>query len=434
MKNDIDRIKRYREFIAEIRQVNHYLIIGIDISKSSHHAFFGTASGKTIKRRLVFKNHLAGFCNLVEVSNALLLQNGLSKLAFGMEPTGNYHKPLGSWLIGQGYDVFLVSGIAVKRNRELLDGRWDKNDKKCAANIADLLIQGKCLYYDLPDPDIDSLRSLLSLRERMKKTSHILKMRIRNNLIAKHFPEYDSICTNCPQISFLVVKHCLSPKKIAAMEFGKFALTVTSSKYSRPQERHLLAAYSLARDSIGCEVTEHTQYEASILVDQFLQTKKLIGKIESRIDKIASRFEEYPYLLSIPGFGVYITALVIGKIGNPFRFQNKKQVLKMGGFDLSAFRSGKSSNNAYPVISKKGSSALRYGLFQAAVIASARNSYFIKYYTNQLKGRERDRGIKIKMRVKLAAKLLVTAWTIMKQKVPFDENLFGTVIQAKPNS
>ena len=36
-----------------------------------------------------------------------------------------------------------------------------------------------------------------------------------------------------------------------------------------------------------------------------------------------------------------------------------------------------------------------------------------------LKGRERERGIKTKMRVKLAEKMLVIAWTLMKKKEPF---------------
>jgi len=74
----------------------------------------------------------------------------------------------------------------------------------------------------------------------------------------------------------------------------------------------------------------------------------------------------------------------------------------------------------YSVISKKGSNALRYALFQGAVIASSRNNYFIQYFTNTPKGREKERGIKIKMRVKLAAKLLIIAWTIMKTKKAFD--------------
>jgi hypothetical protein len=42
------------------------------------------------------------------------------------------------------------------------------------------------------------------------------------------------------------------------------------------------------------------------------------------------------------------------------------------------------------------------------------------YYGNQLRGREREPGIKTKMRVKLAAKLLIIAWTLMKKKEPFN--------------
>jgi transposase len=92
----------------------------------------------------------------------------------------------------------------------------------------------------------------------------------------------------------------------------------------------------------------------------------------------------------------------------------------MAGMDLNANRSGKGSDRAVPVISKKGSPHLRYALYQAAFIASCKNKYFIRYYTHTLRGREREKGIKTKMRVKLAAKMLVIAWTLMKKKEPFD--------------
>ena len=42
------------------------------------------------------------------------------------------------------------------------------------------------------------------------------------------------------------------------------------------------------------------------------------------------------------------------------------------------------------------------------------------YYTNKLRGRQKEKGIGIKMRVKIAAKLLVIAWTLMKKKELFD--------------
>ena len=81
----------------------------------------------------------------------------------------NFPKPLARHLIGCGNDLVLVSGRAVKNNRLLLDGRWDKHDTKCAANIADLVSRGKCLYYDMPSEQITELRSFLSLRRRLKK-------------------------------------------------------------------------------------------------------------------------------------------------------------------------------------------------------------------------------------------------------------------------
>jgi transposase len=56
----------------------------------------GTATGNSLLRNLVFENTLEGFCKLLERSEAIRIQNALSKVVFGMEPTANYHKPLGA--------------------------------------------------------------------------------------------------------------------------------------------------------------------------------------------------------------------------------------------------------------------------------------------------------------------------------------------------
>jgi len=417
---------RFRQFKQEIRGSEQYLIVGIDISKDKHHAFFGTANGKTLLRRLIFANNLEGFRKLQFRADATKAQNGLSKIVFGFEPTSNYHKPLGMHLIRCEREVVMVSGVAVKRNRELLNGRWDKNDTKCAANVADLISQGKCLYYDSPTSEISGLRELLSLRERMKKQHHSLRMRIRGNLVAKYFPEFDRYFRQCPNESLAIVKFCLNPHMIAGMDFEQFMRAVTTKDRGVAQKRRLQKIYDLAYESIGCPMNRFAEFEAAMLVDQVKQTKQLIEQIDGQIDQAASAFIEYHCLLTIPGFGPYVSALVMAKIGDPFRFENRGQILKMAGYDLSAKRSGKSSDKATPVISKKGSNALRYALYQAALIASARNDNFIRYFTNTLKGREKERGIKVKMRVKLAAKMLIIAWTLMKRKIDFNPDYLLT--------
>ena len=95
-------------------------------------------------------------------------------------------------------------------------------------------------------------------------------------------------------------------------------------------------------------------------------------------------------------------------------------MLKLGGLDLSADRSGKNSDKAIPEISKRGKADLRYALYQAAFIASMKNPYFLRYYTNKLRGLEKEKGIHTKMIVKLSAKMLLIAWTLMKEKEAFD--------------
>ena len=92
----------------------------------------------------------------------------------------------------------------------------------------------------------------------------------------------------------------------------------------------------------------------------------------------------------------------------------------MAGYDLCASRSCKSSDDAVPVISNNGNGQVRYALYQAAHIASIHNPDFVGYFTRMLRGRERERGIKTKMKVKLAAKLLKIAWTLMKKQEVFD--------------
>ena len=419
-EEDRTRLEEFRQFRKEIRGSADYLVVGIDVAKEKHHAFFGTAAGKTLFKRLVFENNLEGFRKLLVQAEAMKVQGGLKKVVFGMEPTANYHKPLGEHLIRCGQGVVLVSGVAAHENRKTLDGRWDTNDTRDAANVADLVSQGKCLFYEFPMGALQDLRNLLSLKRRFKRQEHGYRVRIRNHLLAKYFPELDQYYKQSESTSLAIVHWCLDPSVIAGLEYKRFVEMVAPGKGRISRENRLQAIWQVAVDSIGCEAGPTVEFEAQVMVEGLKQTREALRSIEEKIQEICSQFPEYEYLLSIPGFGPDVSSKVLGAVGDPFRFQNGKQVLKLGGLDLNAERSGKSSDLARPVISKKGKADLRYALYQAALIASIRDRHFIVYFTNQLRGREKEPGIKTKMRVKLAAKLLIIAWTLMKKKEPFN--------------
>jgi transposase len=71
------------------------------------------------------------------------------------------------------------------------------------------------------------------------------------------------------------------------------------------------------------------------------------------------------------------------------------------------------------VISKRSNADFRNALCQAAIVASTRNTFFRCWFTKQLVVRKREKGMVGFLRVKLAAKLLVIAWTLMKNKEMF---------------
>jgi transposase len=416
-RNDRIRLEEFCQFRKEVRGSAEYLIVGLDIAKEKHNAFFGTADGKTLHKGMFFDNTHEGFQKLLIQVEAIKVRHGLTKLVFGLEPTANYHKPLGEFLIKSGHLVVLVSASATAKNRELLDGRWDKHDTKDSANVADLIGQGKCLYYDCPDENLRSLRGLLSLKKRLKKEEHGLRVRIRNQLLAQYFPEMDQHFGSAASLG--VVGKCLNPSVISIMEYDEFCRTVAPGKVTMPQQRRLMQIWQAAKHSIGCPVGTAVPVEAQIMVLGLNRVRETIKTVEDKIEEICLTFPEYSYLLTIPGFGPDVSSKVLAAIGNAERFTNGRQVLKMAGLDLSADRSGKKTGGP-PVISKKGKNDLRYALFQAALISSLNNQDFMEYYTNKIRGREREKGIGMKVRVKLSAKLLLIAWTLMKKKEAFD--------------
>jgi transposase len=190
-QEDVIRLREFQQVKSEIRGSKKYLIVGIDVAKEKNNAFLGTADGRTLHKGLIFDNTVDGFRQLLTMTDALKVQHDLAKVIFGFEPTANYHKPLGEHLIECGHLVVLVAGAAVKHNWPLLDGRWDKHDTKDSANVADLICQGKFLFYEYPDPTIQDLRNLLALKRRLKKEEHSLQVRVRNQLLAQYFPEMD---------------------------------------------------------------------------------------------------------------------------------------------------------------------------------------------------------------------------------------------------
>jgi len=271
-EGEIIRHENFCQFKVEVRSSRDYLIVGIDVAKERHHAFFGTASGRTLLKRLIFDNNQAGFKQLITRASQLQIVHGLSRVVYGLEPTGNYHKPLSSWLLAKNQMLVLVSSKAISDNRQTLDGRWDKNDTKDSANVADLIAQGKCQFFEMPDTRLVALRNLLSLRRRLKKDEHAVRMQIRNGLVCKYFPELDRHWGSCLTENLAIVRWCLDPRKITAMGFEEFVRQVTQRDRGLRQQKRLERIFEAAAVSIGCPMDEAAHFEARLLSERLNPT------------------------------------------------------------------------------------------------------------------------------------------------------------------
>ena len=132
------------------------------------------------------------------------------------------------------------------------------------------------------------------------------------------------------------MKWCLDPSRIAGLEYDEFAHLVAPRIKTLGQAKRLKAIWELAVDSIGCEAGQAMDFEAKLMVEDLNQVGDSIGAVDDHIEEICLGFPEYNCLLTIPGFGPDVSSKVLSAIGNPFRFDNGKQVLKLTGYDLSA--------------------------------------------------------------------------------------------------
>jgi transposase len=91
------------------------VLVAIDISKARH-AVLIAIPDKKLRRRLTVLNELADINRLI----ATLRDYG-PPVRVAFEATGNYHRALGYYLATAGFEVKLVSSVALARTREALN-------------------------------------------------------------------------------------------------------------------------------------------------------------------------------------------------------------------------------------------------------------------------------------------------------------------------
>src|ERR1700722_5189710 len=155
--------------------------VAIDVAKGRHEALIEAPGWKNRKKFRV-QNTAQEFRAFADFLHSLG-----SSTRIGFEPTGNYHRALTYFLHSEGFQLELISSLAVARTREAMHNSWDKNDPKDAQVFLHLLKSRLTQHFH--DPMVHNLNDL----QELSKTHHhvsLEKTRTQHRLLTHYLPLY----------------------------------------------------------------------------------------------------------------------------------------------------------------------------------------------------------------------------------------------------
>ncbi len=182
LRDNATRVKRFRALKATLWTDRSRLLVGIDVAQAAHVGHLRHAHTRVVVPTLTIPNTPRGFATLWARIQSAQRSTGDRGVGCGLEPTGTYHQAVASFLEQHGADVLLLSSSVAYWNRRTQDGTWDKSDRKDAANCADLLEQGKVLFYSRPAGPLAELRPLVKCLRRARSELAACKARWRTTL------------------------------------------------------------------------------------------------------------------------------------------------------------------------------------------------------------------------------------------------------------
>ncbi len=386
VRTNASRVKRFRELKATLRTDRHRLLVGLDIAQGEHVAHLRHAHTRVVVPTLTIPNTTRGFTQFWARIQQAQRVTGCQEVVCGLEPTGTYHEAIARFLEGQGADVVLLSGSVAYWNRRTQDGTWDKHDRKDAANCAELLEQGKVLFYSQPEGPLAELRRLVKCLRRARTELAACKARWHTTLRPALGPMGEPL----PNRLRVELPAVLQGWERAAP--GRPAVA----------KGRLPLGLATACADLGAQVTA---------------VQARIATIERACTPLAERLPAYGLLRTIPGVGPTVAAILLAEIGDIAWFTQFSQLRKLAGLDIVRVQSGQFAGQAR--ISKCGRGLLRWALTQAAM-GLARTAPGRARLAALKAKRHGDRYAGLKAIVELAAKVLRIVWGVWRSGTPYD--------------
>jgi transposase len=362
------------------------IYVGIDVASTKHDIVILNELGQSFKKAFSIRNDLDGYKKLLsEISSAKEFFND-SNVRIGLESTGHYSRNILHFLILARFEVMFINPLLTNMDRKAASVRKTKTDAIDAKAI--IRNQNDFKPYTLSSYHIDELKTLVRQRKSLK-TQINKEMNLLHAYVIQAFPEYYKIFKKINSKASMEVLNryaSLSEFKRVRLETLKELIRKSSKGHHGVREAQMLK--DLNSSSIGID--------SSALSFSIKQTIKRIIMLEDQVHHIEKEIahhidESHTTLLSVPGVGYTTGAIILAEIGDIHRFKTDDQLLAYAGLDPSVYQSGNFEGNYK--ISKRGSSILRWALYQAAQAAVKFDPVFKAYYLKKKVEGKRHRVI-----------------------------------------
>ena len=337
------------------------IYVGIDVAKDKHDCFITNSDGEILFQVFTIQNNRDGFDDLF--SKIQSTSSDVSNIKVGLEATGHYSYNLLGYLIDKGLPTFVINPLHTNLYRKSLSLRKTKTDKVDARTIAMMLMSDVNLKsYSDTSYHNEELKSLTRYRFDKVQERAQLKQSV-SRLVTILFPELEKLVPSLHMTSvYALLSELPSAGKIASCHLTHLTKLLESASKGRYRWDKAGEIRDAAKVSIGSEMPAKSL--------ELKHTLRLIGELNSEISEIESEIKRImdqisSPILTIPGIGYRMGAMILAEIGDFSRFDSPDKILAYAGASPSTYQSGQ-FESSYSHMEKRGSRYLRFALINAA--------------------------------------------------------------------
>ena len=335
--------------------------VGIDVAKDKHDCFIVNSEGEVLYDVFTIQNNITGFEDLLfKIKTA---EQNPDKVKVGLEATGHYSCNILGFLKNVGLETIVINPLYTSLSRKSITLRKTKTDKVDARTIANMIMSDVSLKpYSDKLYHSEDLKSLT--RYRFDKVSQRAKLKQSvSRLVNILFPELEKfVSTLHGKAVYALLTEFPSAQHIASANLKHLTYLLDAASKGRFKRASADNIREAARHSIGSYLPAKS-LELKHTIKLINELNEEIAEIETEIKKIMVAIDSP--ILSIPGIGMNIGAIILSEIGDFSRFDSPDKILAFAGCSPSTYQSGQ-IYSSHAKMEKRGSRYLRWALLNAA--------------------------------------------------------------------